>query len=152
MNLQALREKLAAGRGPAFWRTLEEAAETEDLREYVEQEFPGLSGQIPQGCGSTKPAEGDGGIACDGGRCRLYEAAEGIDRSVCTATGECDSRRSAVLRDRDADRRLCARFTGRKPPEPAYQGRRKSGSSGQPGCDEHFRTSIGSEPVRPGPV
>jgi molybdopterin-containing oxidoreductase family iron-sulfur binding subunit len=48
-NLQALREKLAAGRGPAFWRTLEEAAESDALQEYVEQEFPGLSGQIPQG-------------------------------------------------------------------------------------------------------
>jgi MoCo/4Fe-4S cofactor protein with predicted Tat translocation signal len=48
-DLQALREKLAAGRGPAFWRTLDEAAESEDLREYVEQEFPSLSGQIPQG-------------------------------------------------------------------------------------------------------
>ncbi len=48
-NLQALREKLAAGRGPAFWRTLEEAAESDVLQEYVEQEFPGLSGQIPQG-------------------------------------------------------------------------------------------------------
>ncbi len=49
VDLGQLREKLAAGRGPAFWRTLEEAAETEDLKEYVEQEFPGLSGQIPQG-------------------------------------------------------------------------------------------------------
>ncbi|HEX3682609.1 MAG TPA: TAT-variant-translocated molybdopterin oxidoreductase [Bryobacteraceae bacterium] len=49
LDIQALREKLAAGRGPAFWRTLEEAAESEELREYVEQEFPGLSGQIPQG-------------------------------------------------------------------------------------------------------
>lgn len=49
VNLQALREKLAAGRGPTFWRTLEEAAESEELREYVEQEFPGLSGQVPQG-------------------------------------------------------------------------------------------------------
>ncbi len=49
LNLDALREKLAAGRGPQFWRTLEEAAETEDLVEYVEQEFPGLSGQVPQG-------------------------------------------------------------------------------------------------------
>jgi MoCo/4Fe-4S cofactor protein with predicted Tat translocation signal len=49
VNLEALREKLAAGRGPQFWRTLEEAAESDDLREYVEQEFPGLSGQIPQG-------------------------------------------------------------------------------------------------------
>jgi molybdopterin-containing oxidoreductase family iron-sulfur binding subunit len=49
LDLQALREKLAAGRGPTFWRTLEEAAESENLREYIEQEFPGLSGQIPQG-------------------------------------------------------------------------------------------------------
>ncbi len=49
VNIETLREKLASGRGPQFWRTLEEAAESEDLREYVEQEFPGLSGQIPQG-------------------------------------------------------------------------------------------------------
>jgi MoCo/4Fe-4S cofactor protein with predicted Tat translocation signal len=49
VNLQALREKLAAGRGPTFWRTLEEAAESDELREYIEQEFPGLSGQVPQG-------------------------------------------------------------------------------------------------------
>jgi MoCo/4Fe-4S cofactor protein with predicted Tat translocation signal len=49
VDLAALREKLAAGRGPAFWRTLEEASESEELREYMEQEFPGLSGQIPQG-------------------------------------------------------------------------------------------------------
>jgi MoCo/4Fe-4S cofactor protein with predicted Tat translocation signal len=49
VHLQELRERLAAGRGPAFWRTLEEAAESDDLREYIEQEFPGLSGQVPQG-------------------------------------------------------------------------------------------------------
>ncbi len=49
LDIGELREKLAAGRGPQFWRTLEEAAETEELQAYIEQEFPGLSGQIPQG-------------------------------------------------------------------------------------------------------
>ncbi len=49
VNLQRLRQQLATGRGPAFWRTLEEAAQSDELREYIEQEFPGLSGQIPQG-------------------------------------------------------------------------------------------------------
>ena len=49
VDIGALRERLAAGRGPAFWRTLDEAAETVELKEYVEQEFPGLSGQIPEG-------------------------------------------------------------------------------------------------------
>ncbi len=48
-DIQSLREKLAAGGGPQFWRTIDEAAESEELKEYVEQEFPGLSGQIPQG-------------------------------------------------------------------------------------------------------
>ncbi len=48
-NIEALRLKLAEGRGPKFWRTLDEAAESDELQEYVEQEFPGLSGQIPQG-------------------------------------------------------------------------------------------------------
>ncbi len=54
LDIQALREKLASGKGPQFWRTLEEAAESEDLVEYVEQEFPGLSGQIPQGVDRRK--------------------------------------------------------------------------------------------------
>ncbi len=49
VDIGALRERLASGRGPAFWRTLDEAAETNELKEYVEQEFPGLSGQIPEG-------------------------------------------------------------------------------------------------------
>ncbi|MCU1292258.1 MAG: molybdopterin oxidoreductase, iron-sulfur binding subunit, partial [Bryobacterales bacterium] len=48
-DLGALREKLANGDGPEFWRTLEEAAETDELKEYIEQEFPSLEGQIPQG-------------------------------------------------------------------------------------------------------
>ena len=48
-DIDALRQKLAEGRGPQFWRTLDEAAESEELQEYVEQESPGLSGQIPQG-------------------------------------------------------------------------------------------------------
>ncbi len=49
LDLSILRARLAAGQGPAFWRTLEEAAESNALREYVEEEFPGLSGQIPEG-------------------------------------------------------------------------------------------------------
>ena len=49
VSIETLREKLSNGRGPQFWRTLEEAAESNELTEYVEQEFPGLSGQIPQG-------------------------------------------------------------------------------------------------------
>ncbi|HLH03364.1 MAG TPA: TAT-variant-translocated molybdopterin oxidoreductase [Bryobacteraceae bacterium] len=49
IDIEELRKKLAEGRGPQFWRTLDEAAESEEMREYVEQEFPGLSGQIPQG-------------------------------------------------------------------------------------------------------
>ena len=48
-DIGALREKLAAGKGPEFWRTIDEAAESDELKEYIEQEFPGLSGQIPQG-------------------------------------------------------------------------------------------------------
>jgi MoCo/4Fe-4S cofactor protein with predicted Tat translocation signal len=49
LNLHELREKLAAGRGPTFWRTLEEAAESDTLRDYIEHEFPGLAGQVPKG-------------------------------------------------------------------------------------------------------
>jgi MoCo/4Fe-4S cofactor protein with predicted Tat translocation signal len=48
-DLESLRQKLATGNGPQFWRTLEGAAESDELHDYIEQEFPGLSGQVPQG-------------------------------------------------------------------------------------------------------
>jgi MoCo/4Fe-4S cofactor protein with predicted Tat translocation signal len=54
VDIGELRQKLAAGDGPRFWRTLDEAAESEELKTYVEQEFPGLSGQIPQGVDRRK--------------------------------------------------------------------------------------------------
>ncbi len=72
LDLAVLREKLAAGRGPAFWRTLEEAAETDHLREYVEQEFPGLSGPNSARSRSPEPAEGDGCVPGHGGCGGLY--------------------------------------------------------------------------------
>ncbi len=49
LDLDGLRKKLAEGRGPAFWRTLDEAAESDELKDYLEQEFPGLAGQVPKG-------------------------------------------------------------------------------------------------------
>jgi MoCo/4Fe-4S cofactor protein with predicted Tat translocation signal len=49
VDLLDLRDKLAAGRGPEFWRTLDEAAEGEDWREASEKEFPGLSPEEPSG-------------------------------------------------------------------------------------------------------
>ena len=49
VDLLALRDKLAAGEGPEFWRTLDEAAESESWREASEQEFPGGSAKEPSG-------------------------------------------------------------------------------------------------------
>jgi molybdopterin-containing oxidoreductase family iron-sulfur binding subunit len=49
VDLLELRDKLAAGRGPEFWRTLEEAAQSEEWRESSEQEFPAASEKEPTG-------------------------------------------------------------------------------------------------------
>ncbi len=151
VNIEALREKLAAGRGPAFWRTLEEAAETEELREYIEQEFPGLSGQIPQGvdrrsllkvmAASLAMA---GAAACTKQPKELIVPYVRQPENVIPGT-------AAVLRHRDDHGRIRARPAGRKPPEPADQGRRKSRSSGKSRRDHNFRTGFGSEPVRSRP-
>ncbi len=40
IDLDRLRERLAAGSGPAFWSSLEELAGTEDFRKFIEDEFP----------------------------------------------------------------------------------------------------------------
>jgi molybdopterin-containing oxidoreductase family iron-sulfur binding subunit len=40
IDLSAIREKLEHSKGPEFWRSLEEVAETEEFRRFVEDEFP----------------------------------------------------------------------------------------------------------------
>src|SRR5215472_3866443 len=40
VDLAAIREKLENSKGPEFWRSLEEVAETEEFRRFVEDEFP----------------------------------------------------------------------------------------------------------------
>lgn len=40
LDLTALRDRLAGQRGPRYWRSLEELAETAEFRSYLEREFP----------------------------------------------------------------------------------------------------------------
>lgn len=40
MELSTLREKLAQKKGPTFWKSLEEVAETTEFKAYLEQEYP----------------------------------------------------------------------------------------------------------------
>jgi molybdopterin-containing oxidoreductase family iron-sulfur binding subunit len=40
IDLAAIREKLESAKGPEYWRSLEEVAETEEFRRFVEDEFP----------------------------------------------------------------------------------------------------------------
>ncbi len=39
-NLDAIRQRLAKAKGKVFWRSLEEAADTEEFQEYLKTEFP----------------------------------------------------------------------------------------------------------------
>jgi len=40
LDLEKIREKLAGARGPKYWRSLEELAETEEFKGYIKREFP----------------------------------------------------------------------------------------------------------------
>ncbi len=40
IDLTAIREKLRASRGPQYWRSLEELAETEDFKRFIQREVP----------------------------------------------------------------------------------------------------------------
>ncbi len=42
LDLSAVRERLAAQQGPAYWRSLDELAQTEQFQELVQREFPSL--------------------------------------------------------------------------------------------------------------
>ncbi len=43
LDLEAVREKLAGKTGPAYWRTLEEVADTPQFQEWMDDEFPNRS-------------------------------------------------------------------------------------------------------------
>ncbi len=74
-DLGALREKLASGSAPQFWRTLEEAAESEEMSEYIEQEFPSLAGSDPARGGPAKSPQGDECFVGDGWCGSVHQAA-----------------------------------------------------------------------------
>ena len=40
LDLAAIRARLAAAQGPQYWRSLEEAAMTEEFQEFLQREFP----------------------------------------------------------------------------------------------------------------
>src|SRR5260221_10907179 len=40
LDLAAIRTRLAESRGPQYWRSLEELANTKEFQEVLEQEFP----------------------------------------------------------------------------------------------------------------
>jgi len=40
LDLAAVREEIAAARGPEYWRSLEELAGSEEFREMMHREFP----------------------------------------------------------------------------------------------------------------
>lgn len=43
LDLTAIRARLAGARGPEYWRSLEEIAETDEFKQFVEDEFPDRS-------------------------------------------------------------------------------------------------------------
>jgi MoCo/4Fe-4S cofactor protein with predicted Tat translocation signal len=49
LDLNAVRERLANKRGPEFWRSLEELAETPAFEDLLQREFPRLASEWPEG-------------------------------------------------------------------------------------------------------
>jgi len=47
LELAAVRERLAAGRGPRYWRSLEEVAATPEFAQMLEREFPRFAAEWP---------------------------------------------------------------------------------------------------------
>ena len=119
LNIEALREKLAAGRGPAFWRTLDEAAETEELNDYIEQEFPGLSGQIRRGVDRRSLLKVMAASLAMAGAAACTKQPKELIVPYVRQPENRHSRPAAVLCDRHAAARLRARIAGGKPSEPA---------------------------------
>ena len=49
IDLAAMRERLQGTRGPRFWRSLDELAETEEFQQLLHNEFPEMGVELPDG-------------------------------------------------------------------------------------------------------
>ena len=45
LDLAAIRNRLSAKRGPDYWRSLEEVADTKEFQEFLHREFPSQASQ-----------------------------------------------------------------------------------------------------------
>jgi MoCo/4Fe-4S cofactor protein with predicted Tat translocation signal len=47
LDLAAIRDRLGQAQGPQYWRSLEELAETDAFREFLQREFPEQAAEWP---------------------------------------------------------------------------------------------------------
>ena len=96
-----MRKRLHGARGPRFWRSLDELAETEEFQELLHREFPELGGRAPGGVSRRRFMQLMSASLALGRADRLYPPAAGEDRPLCRAAGEPGSGQAALLRHLD---------------------------------------------------
>ena len=133
MDLAALRAKLAQEDGKRFWQSLEELAETQEYREFLENEFPHDPEKDPQGMNRRDVLKLAAASAALAGLSACTKLPTQKIVPYVKAPEEIIRGQAAVLRDVDDAGRSGCGPSGGKPHGAADENRRQSGASGQPG-------------------
>ena len=106
LDLAVVRERLAGARGPRYWRSLEEVAATPEFGEMLHREFPRFAAEWPTDVSRRNFLQLAARLARAGRPDRLHPPADREDRPLRAPARGDRPRPAAVLRHRDAARRL----------------------------------------------
>ena len=152
IDLSAIRARLAGQKGPAFWRSLEEVAETPEFQAMLHREFPEGASEFTDPAGRRDFLRLMGAsIALAGAAACTRQPTEQIVPYV-KAPEDLDPRQAAVLRHRDAVRRDRGARAGREPHGPADQDRAEPGASVHARRHRPLRAGVDPRSLRSGPL
>ena len=105
LDLASIRARLDGTRGRRFWHSLEELADTEAFRDFVQARVPGARLRMARPGGPPRLPEADGRVDGARRRDRLHAPARRADRALRAAARRRRPRQAALLRDGDDARR-----------------------------------------------
>ncbi len=152
IDLSAIRARLAGQKGPAFWRSLEEVAETPEFQAMLHREFPVRGVRVHRPGRPPRLPAPDGRVDCAGRRRGVHPPAERADRPLRQGARGPHPGQAALLRHRDAVRRHRGARAGREPHGPADQDRAESGASVHARRHRPLRPGVDPRSLRSGPL
>ncbi len=131
LDLDKIRARLESAQGPLYWKSLEELAETDEFKAFLEDEFAVRTPDWLEPANRRNFLKLMGASLALAGVTACTKQPKETDRSLRPPAGRFYPRHSALLRHRDADGRRRNGTPGDQPSGTSHESGRQSRSSWQ---------------------